>query len=199
MDNVDLSGANLSEAFIAGVNFVGADLSGALLHKATLAYCQFLKANLSKTDFTRAEFFESNVAGSNLTHAIFRNSDVAWSQFKFPTLWGVDFKEAKLRGAVFIDCDFDNVTFERTIMDDTYICDSNFFGSKGIETVVHQGPSKVDFATLLKSCMKSKGCLPPDLKTFLVSAGLPKQLIEYIPQIVSGIKYCSCFVAYGTR
>ena len=197
LDETDLSGADFSEAFLCGTSFTDANVSGALFRKAKIPYCIFVKTNLSNTDFSEAELFETNLTRVNLTQTKFRNSEVVWTTFKRPTLLNTDFTKAELTRSVFVECDFANVTLMQARVSGTSISDSSLFGCKGIETVVHEGPSSVDFITLLRSCARGKGCIPPDLQTFFLGIGLPKQLIDEIPKIITGIQYCSCFVAYG--
>lgn len=195
--SADLSGADLSEAFLAWANLNAADLSGASLSKTNLGFCCLAGTNLSKADVSEADLFEANLTSANLTQTSFRNSDFSYASLKFPTLSKTDLTRTDLRGTVFYSCNFAKVNLTQATMHNTIISDSILFDGKGLDTVNHTGPSYVDISTLLNSFSMAGGSLPPNLETFLLGAGVPKQLLDGIPQVVAKIKYCSCFVAYG--
>jgi len=197
LSEADLSGADLSEAFLAWSNLDSAILSEASLSKTKLPFCCLVATNLSKADLSEAMLFEANLTSANLTQTSFRSSNLRYALLKFPTLSETDLTRADLKGTVFYSCNFANVNVTQATMHDTVISDSMLFGGKGLETVNHTGPSCVDIPTLLNSFSVAGGCLPPNLETFLLGTGVPKQLLDGMPQVVAKIKYCSCFVAYG--
>ena len=66
---------------------------------------------------------------------------------------------------------------------------------RGLETVKHEGPSSVGVDTLLKS----RGDIS---SVFLRGCGVPENLIEYLPSLVSGqdaIQSYSCFISYSGK
>lgn len=197
LSDADLSGVDLSEALMAWAILNSANLSGASLSKTNLGFCCLVAANLSKADFSEAKLFEANLTAANLTQASFRNSNLNYALLKFPTLSETDLTRANLTCTVFYSCNFADVNVTQATMHHTVISDSMLFGGKGLETVNHTGPSYVDISTLLDSFSVAGGCLPPNLETFLLGIGVPKQLLDGMPQVAVEIKYCSCFVAYG--
>jgi hypothetical protein len=80
----DLSGANLSEADLSGAVMREANLSGALLPKANLTMTYLSGANLAKADLSSA-----SVSGANLS----------WANLSGANLHGADLSKADLSGA----------------------------------------------------------------------------------------------------
>lgn len=62
----------------------------------------------------------------------------------------------------------------------------------GLDKCQHVGPSRLDFQTFRKS-----GAIP---EVFLRGCGLPDQLIEYFPSLLSqAVQFYSCFISYSTK
>jgi hypothetical protein len=62
---------------------------------------------------------------------------------------------------------------------------------KGLETVIHDGPSTIGIDTLYNS----QGKIP---EVFLRGCGVPENLIIYLPSLVEqAIKFYSCFISYS--
>jgi hypothetical protein len=193
----DLSGANLSEAFMAWSSLAKANLSGASLRKTNLAFCCLARANLSNSDLSGAQLFGANLTRANLTGARFQDSYLGYCTMMSSEMLKTDLRTADLEGAVLCDLVFANADLSHAIMSDTIISNSSLFGGKGLETVNHNSSSHVDLSTLLKSFSDAGNCIPHDIETFLLGTGVPKQLIDSLPKIITNIEYCSCFVAYG--
>jgi hypothetical protein len=64
---------------------------------------------------------------------------------------------------------------------------------KGLETLVHNGPSSIGLDTIYRS----KGKIP---HVFLRGAGVPENFIEYMASLVgTGIEFYSLFISYSTH
>ncbi len=70
--------------------------------------------------------------------------------------------------------------------------DVDLSAAKGLDTVQHEGPSKIGIDTLYKS----KGKIP---EVFLRGCGVPDEFIAYIGSMVGRpIEFYSCFISYST-
>lgn len=92
---VDLSGANLTYAHMAGLDLQGAklndaQLAGADLANATLAGASFSSAHLEKADLTGVQ-----AQGANFLNAALQGADLRGAQLQF-----ADFSGASMQGAV---------------------------------------------------------------------------------------------------
>src|SRR5258708_5987158 len=66
---------------------------------------------------------------------------------------------------------------------------------KGLETVMHKGPSTIGIDTIIRSQGKI-----PDI--FLRGAGVPDSIIEAIPSLIGSLKpidFYSCFISYSSQ
>src|SRR5438270_10413515 len=66
---------------------------------------------------------------------------------------------------------------------------------KGLETVVHDGPSSIGIDTIIRS----HGKIP---EIFLRKAGVPQSIIKQIPALIGSLKpidYYFCFISYSSK
>ncbi|XHH08042.1 MAG: toll/interleukin-1 receptor domain-containing protein [Candidatus Bathyarchaeia archaeon] len=66
-----------------------------------------------------------------------------------------------------------------------------------LDTIKHKGPSHIDFDKLFFSYIKGLKNFEKSLKPFFINAGIEESVLNALPEIVSSIKYSSCFVSYG--
>ena len=124
LSNLDLSGANLQNAYLRGadssdvdlsnanlvaVNLGGADLSGALLsdanlshadlHRVSLALANLSGANLTQVNLTEANLSNCNLSQANLSGAILKNSDLQQAGLALTNLSEADFTGANVQQA----------------------------------------------------------------------------------------------------
>jgi hypothetical protein len=139
-----------------------ADLTGANLDRAYLHL-----ANLNRAHLNLADLREAILIGAYLNLASLRGALLS-----FANLSGADLGESLLLATVFGD--------------------ANLTDTKGLDSCVHEGPSVLNHATLMKS-----GMLP---LPFLRGCGLPDNLISYLPSLLNqAIQYYSCFISYSTN
>lgn len=118
----DLSGAELRQVDLGGINLMGADLSacdlgGANLMGADLSVCDLGGANLSGAYLSEANFFEADLSEAflseaylfeaNLSRVNLNGADLQWvylgqADLSGAYLIGVNLREADLRGAYLI-------------------------------------------------------------------------------------------------
>ncbi|NEO30021.1 MAG: hypothetical protein F6K36_06130 [Symploca sp. SIO3C6] len=116
----NLTGVNLSDAYLSGANFSDADLSkanlkganlrGANLSRAKLNHTQISGANLSRANLTHAQLNCANLVQADLREAILTKisavrarlvyADLAGANLREANLSGVDLRGAILRGAL---------------------------------------------------------------------------------------------------
>ena len=69
LTGADLSGLNLTDAFLRFSDLSGANLAGTNLHDADLISVKLNNANLTGADLTKASFSDTDFGGANLTGA----------------------------------------------------------------------------------------------------------------------------------
>ncbi|HME57828.1 MAG TPA: toll/interleukin-1 receptor domain-containing protein [Terracidiphilus sp.] len=164
----DLAGVNLSGAVRTGVNLHGTNLSG---------------ANLRESNLTGAILSEADLGGVNLQTA---NLSVA-------ILWGASLRGANLIGANLTGANLWRADFTGAEVGYTTFANVDLSGVKGLEAVVHTGPSSIGIDTIYKS----KGQIP---HVFLRGAGVPDNFIEYMVSLVGTvIEFYSLFISYSTQ
>ena len=177
--HIDLTGANLSGLDLSSVDtftdlqLFHADLTGADLTKADLGGVSLVNsilegANLRGSDLNSTYFWGSNLDNANLTQTDIRDTD-----FSETTMDGTDFSDSLMDGAIFVRVDLRN--------------------TKGLESVLCEGPCIIDIDTIYLS----EGKIP---EGFLRGAGVPESLITYMKSlVVEPIEYYSCFISYSTK
>ncbi len=169
----DLSGANLSQANFSGANLSQADLSQADLSQADLPQTNLSKANLSKASFSEADLFRADLSRANLSGANLSGTILQWANFH----------RASLREAVFSDAD----------LSDTVLTNTDLSEVKGLESVIHHGPSSLGINTFLLS----KGKIPD---AFLRGAGVPDSFIRYAALLNGApFEFYTCFISHSTE
>jgi len=170
LSGADLSGAYLKEVILAGVNLDRADLRGSDLEGSNLVGADLKGANLSSADLVGAV-----LTGADLTGATFN---------------GTDFINANFRDAILFDTDFSDA-----VLGDTSFGNVDLSTAKGLEMADQKGPSTIGIDTIIRS----QGNIP---ETFLRGAGVPPSIIEAIPSLVGSLKpidFYSCFISYSSK
>ena len=203
LSRADLSDAGLRLADLIEANLKGADLYWANLSEANLKKANLEKANLTGANVTGSNLREANLTGADLSQANISRANLADAQLVRVNLNGTDLSGADLRGANLkkanlIGANFTNVNLEDADLSDAII-GATLFGNvnlsnvKGLETLVHLGPSSVGIDTIYKS----RGSIPV---VFLKNAGVPDHLIDYIELFTDkNEKYYSCFISCSSR
>jgi uncharacterized protein YjbI with pentapeptide repeats len=196
LSRVDLSEADLSKSDLTGADLSSANLSKSVFKEATLDFSFLGRANLSEADFSKASLFDTNLSYADLSLTNFSGADLSITEIVTDKL-GADFSGVNLLGATLRYLDFSKVKIAGAIMGYTVLADCVLVGGVGLETIKHDGPSNIDFWTLLNSFRMAGGKFPADVELFLLNAGIPKHLLDVFPDIVANIEYCRCFICYG--
>ena len=151
----ELTAMNFCEADFGNVNLRGADLSFSHLSQADLRNANLRNTLLQETRFSDANLTGADLSGANLTMTVFDSAD----------LRDADFTNAEMFSAIFSCVALDVV--------------------KGLETVVHKGPSTIGVDTFVIS----RGDIP---EKFLRGIGL-------VDAMQAAKRFYSCFISYSTR
>ena len=143
-------------------------MAGVSLRFASLIHADLRNANLSRADLQGAIFHRANLSFTNLSGA---------------RLSEADFTRANLSSA-----DFNFTSMELTIFGDV-----DLHLTKGLDNVIHRGPSIIDIMTIFRS----QALIP---ENFLRKAGVPEAFIVYVRSlIVKPIDYYTCFISYSSQ
>jgi hypothetical protein len=166
LNGADLSYAILSGAFLSNANLSEANLSGAIIREAELRKADLSRANLMLADLTEAILFEANLGQANLGGA----------RLVAANLNGANLIEANLVGANLSRAGVDNAKLSSAKVGYAVFADVDLSKVKGIDMVVHSGPSTIGIDTIYRS----KGKIPA---VFLRGAGVPDNFIEYMSSL----------------
>jgi uncharacterized protein YjbI with pentapeptide repeats len=125
----------------------------------------------------------ANLVAANLSRVNFRGADLRGAYLRGADLTGADLSRAELSGADFDKAQIGFSTFG----------DNDLGNVKGVETVLHAGPSTIGIDTIYLS----QGKIP---LAFLRGAGVPENFIEYMPSLTApgAVQFYSCFISYSS-
>jgi uncharacterized protein YjbI with pentapeptide repeats len=173
LSEANLRGANLRGANLQGANMTGSNLRSTRMNSANLSNANVSRANMSNAELIRANLYGADLSGTNLRGAVLKDANLIGTNLTGANLDGADLSNAIIGATLFGNVDLSNV--------------------KGLETLLHLGPSTVGIDTIYKS----KGKIPV---VFLKNAGVPRHLIDYIELFVDqNKKYYSCFISYTEK
>jgi hypothetical protein len=173
-DAMDLRGADLREADLRRANLYRADLSGANLSGANLNGADLSRTDLSGANLDGADLSGANFDGADLSRTDLRDTHLFSAEFRDTDLSAANFREAHLYATILANVDLRDV--------------------KGLEEVVHYGPSTIGIDTIYRS----EGRIP---EVFLRGAGVPEPFIMQMKALVgamSPIQFFSCFISHSS-
>ncbi len=176
LQRIDLRGVNLANATLRDSDLRHARLGGAwLFHadlRADLRIANFRSSDLELADLTGADLRGTDFYDAELDRAIFRAAELGGADLRGARFGRSDLSEARLSYTIFGFNDLSAV--------------------KGLETVVHRGPSTIGIDTIFRS----KGDIP---EVFLRGAGVPEDFITYMKSLVGkAIEFYSCFISHSS-
>jgi len=185
-----LLGADLSDAGLIGADLTGANLRVAKLDRTTLIDAVFIRADFVHATLIGALLFQANLTGAKCwgvkaTGAHFLFADLSDADLLMADLTFANLKRANVR----------RTNFTEAVLFLTTFADVDLSEAKGLETVVHQGPSTLGMDTFYKS----QGKIP---QGFLRGCGVPESLINpSLPSmnIEASMRYHSCFISYSSK
>jgi uncharacterized protein YjbI with pentapeptide repeats len=185
--DADLYNANLRLADLRDADFRMADLRMADLRAANLRGATFAAADLTGANFTEANLLGASFVGAALREAILAATNLTKAVLSRANLRGAILSEADLR-----EVDLSLANLEEAVLNKTVLVDVDLSNSQNLDSVRHSGPSMIDIRTLQRS-----GPLP---LAFLRGVGLPDNLIDYLPSLLSQvIQHYSCFISYSSK
>jgi hypothetical protein len=147
-------------------------------------------ANLSEEDLNGINFFGVDLTNTNFNYTFLRGADLSYADLRDATLYGADLYLSNLTGG-----EFANANFFIAEMGFTIISDADLSAVKGLESIIHVGPSSIGIDTIYKS----RGNIP---EKFLRGCGVPEDFIVQIPALVAAIQpiqFYSCFISYSSK
>ena len=167
--DAELKGCYLSRVNLWAVGLIGADLRGANLNGADLNW-----ADLSYAKLSGAHLNVANLRSTDLIRADLHDAELGYAYLGGANLHGADLRGANLGWTTFAANDLSH--------------------TRGLESVMHIGPSTVGVDTLVKS----KGAIP---ECFLRGCGVPQALIDHLPSLIASmqpIQFYSCFISHSS-
>ncbi|MGA8877107.1 MAG: toll/interleukin-1 receptor domain-containing protein [Candidatus Korobacteraceae bacterium] len=188
LQRAKLGGANLSRADVRRVDLREADLSRTNLSAARLRRTILYRADLSGADLSEANVTKANLIGANLHQANLGAADLSGALLSWAILKGANLDGANLGGTSLREASLVEARLRNTIF-----ADVDLSAVKGLDTVVHEGPSTIGIDTVFKSRGKIA-------EVFLRGCGVPDAFISYIGSIVGRpVEFYSCFISYSTK
>jgi TIR domain/Pentapeptide repeats (8 copies) len=179
----ELAKADLYEANLSGANLTQAYLHEANLVRSNLVGAQLFAAHLHDTDIYAARLVGANLVGAYLRRTNFNRADL---------------RRANLSGAIlsdvnFVGCNLDGANLATASMMRVIFGEIDFRMVQGLDTVKHTGPSNIS----LDAIYRSQGEIP---EVFLRGAGIPDSFIDYMRSLVGKpIDYYTCFISHSNR
>jgi uncharacterized protein YjbI with pentapeptide repeats len=189
----ELAEADFREANLRGMNAIGADLTKADLRLAKLVNANLSGADLAGANIRYATLDFADLQGAKLVDAILGHSYLRSANLRSADLRGADLAGADLVGANLNGAILKASKFERARLSSTAFGACDLSEVRGLDLARHEGPSIIGIDTIYFS----KGKIP---EAFLRGAGVPENLITYIPSLVGPtLEFYSCFISYSTK
>jgi uncharacterized protein YjbI with pentapeptide repeats len=174
-------------------DFRGADLRKARLRDADLSEANLRDADLSEANLNEAILIEAILAGANLSGADLREAILFGADLSGANLSGANLSRAVLGEANFNGANLNGANLSKAEVEQTAFGDLDLRAVKGLETLVHLGPSTIGTDTI----ERSQGDIP---EAFLRGAGLSDTSITYVRSLAQRpINYYTCFISYSSN
>jgi hypothetical protein len=121
----DLTGANLSSAYLAGANLSSANLAGAWLNSSNLIGANLTGANLIGAKLYGADLTGANLTGANLTGADIWYAILNGANLSGANLSGAKLADAELNGANLSGANLSNANLERAGLGNANLSNAN--------------------------------------------------------------------------
>jgi hypothetical protein len=165
-----------------------AELARANLQEANLWFADLSEANLRGVNLNGAGLGAADLVGADLARADLSAADLVMADLRMADLSAADLREANLRRA-----NFGGANLMEAVVSSTIFGDNDLSEVRGLETVIHDGPSTIGIDTIYKS----KGNIP---EVFLRGCGVPEDFILYMKSLVGRpIEFYSCFISYSSK
>lgn len=174
----DLTGFDLSRANLEGANLAGAIMDGSNLTNARLQGVSLFAADLKGCDLSKADLSATNLTLANISNANLNGAMLSWARLHRTELAGAELEDATFGMTTVSDCDLSSV--------------------HGLDKVIHATYSSIGTDTLARTLQASGGTFSAEQRTFLEIAGVPRTLLDYLPDLLETepIQFFSCFISY---
>ncbi len=192
LSSEDFSDANLDDARFSFSRLNGTCFSGAQLHRAYFVHSDLSDANCSHADLTeahldRATLKKTNLRGAKLYRAKIRQANLEGADLSGADLRFTNLDRTSLRNANLYETDLSFATIRFT-----ELLNVDLSTTKGLDTVIHAGPSHLGIQTLSRSLEY----LPP---AFLQGVGAPEPLLTYARAFKEKASvYATCLLSYAS-
>lgn len=199
----DLSGAILTGTLLKEANLMWADLRGTLLNEAhldealiswaNLNGATLIGATLNEADLRQANLHKADLSGSILIWALLNGADLSGATLVGATLRGTSLRGADLSRADLSSTDLSSADLSGAKLSFTTFGRVDLSTVKGLDILLHLGPSIIDTVTL----SLSRGTLP---EGFLRGAGVPDSFIAALRTPVGSlIDSSACLLRYASE
>lgn len=179
---------DLSRSHFPGPQFRNANLSGVDFRKSSLRHADFSGADLRHANFSEADLFAAKFRSSNLASARFPEANLDTADLVDANLTFADITETN-----FFDSKLKHADLSYAVAHLTLFVNTDLSQTKGLDKVIHKGPSTVGIDTLYRSGSNIA-------EGFLRGCGVPDMLISYLPSLVGveeTLQFYSCFISYS--
>ncbi len=131
LSGAELSGIDLRNADLHGVNFMEANLRGAKLswsnlYQANLRKADLRYAKLRETDFSQANLAWANLQDSTLRQTCLKGANLSWSNLKEATLREVNLQGARLQNADLRSANLRDSDLSHASLKEAYLSNADF-------------------------------------------------------------------------
>ena len=197
----DLAGAKLDGVDLEDANLAGSNLDGASLVGTNLSWSNLTWSEVREADLTGATLDESRLMETYFTRSIIRNARLIGVDAYWADVGGVDFTKSNFEGARWQSGTFADANLESVRCSNTIFAGCDLSQCLGLGSVSHDGPSFVDFHTLVRTLDgNASGKYTDEQMVFFSSAGIPRTMLEYLPGIIeeNPIQFYSCFISFSS-
>ena len=144
---------------------------------------------LGSYDFSRVDFRGTLINDYHLEGSNFQEANFDWAHLMFAHFSRSDLSRASFEWASIVSCNWKGATLAGARFAGTTLANTNLSAVADLDSIVHGGPSFIDFKTVERS-----GSLPLG---FLRGCGLADALINLLPSLPVG--FDSCFISYSNH
>lgn len=171
--HADLEGCNFTNARMVQTVLNRAELADACLDHADLSHARLFNARMRRATLVEAKLDHADLSTAWLTEADLSGTTLSWATIRRTELTGSNLSNSTMAQTILANVDLTNVI--------------------GLETVVHAGPSHIDWQSLLRN-----GSHVP--KGFLRGLGVAELLLDYLPSLAQApLLYQPCFISYSNQ
>ena len=178
LSNANFEHANLEGSTLGHASFVGTKLPRANLRRAELAYTRHYHADFGGANLEEARAYHADLDGVNFRQANLRKADLRCAVLRDCDLREADLQGANLRGACFIRTDLQGTDLSGSLIGSTLVDAVDLSRTKGLVTVIHEGPSPIGSATFELTAANATPINRTEIENFYLAAGVPESTIQ---------------------